>query len=331
MRCLQNYGGGGGKSTVLNCTIYIWGGHYTFMGVFSEILVHKTRNNTHNSWVMLDDTAITSWRCIVTRRRYLLEVLASEFKGHEQAHAWWLTVVFNNKMAECDAAFNLVKKPHTTSSVWAHFGLKCKMYNPKSQRVWELNDAVAHFLAQDMQPFYTVEKPGFKRMLRMLDPKYSLPLRKYFSDTEISRLYSKLKEGVVKPAVQRCWLFHSNYWLVDQLCQTPVLEFHCAFITNDWELRSFCLDTVPVFEDYASLSKTYLETGNFRVSSWFVQPTDNGFNFIAAFETLEWTWISCFGHNLDLAVKKALNIQRVQRAIGRCHSLVGVFSRSWKK
>ena len=39
--------------------------------------------------VVLDDTAITSRRCDVRHRRYLLEVLAiiSEFKGHERAHA----------------------------------------------------------------------------------------------------------------------------------------------------------------------------------------------------------------------------------------------------
>jgi len=36
----------------------------------------------------------------------------------------WPTVAVNNKMAEWDTAFNLVKKPHTTSSIWAHFGLK---------------------------------------------------------------------------------------------------------------------------------------------------------------------------------------------------------------
>ena len=30
---------------------------------------------------------------------------------------------------------------------------KSKMYDPKSQRVQQLNDAVARFLAQDMQPF----------------------------------------------------------------------------------------------------------------------------------------------------------------------------------
>ena len=39
---------------------------------------------------------------------------------------------------------------------------KSKMYDPKFQRVQELNDPVVRFLAQDMQPFYTVENPGFK-------------------------------------------------------------------------------------------------------------------------------------------------------------------------
>ena len=78
--------------------------------------------------VVFDDTAITLRQCDVRRRRYLLEVLAiiSEFKGHEQAHARTERgqLVVNSKMVECDTAFNLVKKPHTTSSVWAHFGLK---------------------------------------------------------------------------------------------------------------------------------------------------------------------------------------------------------------
>ena len=52
---------------------------------------------------------------------------------------------------------------------------KSKMYDPKSKRVCDLNDSVARFLAQDMQPFYTPEKSGFEQMVKMLDPKYSLP------------------------------------------------------------------------------------------------------------------------------------------------------------
>ena len=59
--------------------------------------------------------------------------------------------------------------------------------------------------------------------------------------------------------------------------------------------------------------------------------TDNGSNVVAAFNTLNLLRISCFGHNLDLAIKKGLNITQIQRALGRCHSLVELFHRSWKK
>ena len=59
--------------------------------------------------------------------------------------------------------------------------------------------------------------------------------------------------------------------------------------------------------------------------------TDNGSNFISAFDLLELPRLSRFGHNLDLVINKALQVNRVQQAIGRCYTLVGRFSRSWKK
>jgi len=59
--------------------------------------------------------------------------------------------------------------------------------------------------------------------------------------------------------------------------------------------------------------------------------TDNGSNFISAFDLLELPKLSCFEHNLDLAMNKALQVDRIQQVIRRCHALVGLFSRSWKK
>ena len=38
-------------------------------------------------------------------------------------------------------------------------------YDPKGAQAKELNHAVAYFLAKDMQPLYTVEKPGFQKMI----------------------------------------------------------------------------------------------------------------------------------------------------------------------
>ena len=58
---------------------------------------------------------------------------------------------------------------------------KGKLWDQRSPRAQELNKAVAYFLAKDMQPLYTVEKYGFKHLVSKLDPKYTLPSRKYFA------------------------------------------------------------------------------------------------------------------------------------------------------
>ena len=62
---------------------------------------------------------------------------------------------------------------------------KGKKYEAKSSCACELNKAVAYYLAKDMQPLYAVERPGFKKFVAKLDPKYALPSRNHFSETEI--------------------------------------------------------------------------------------------------------------------------------------------------
>jgi len=59
--------------------------------------------------------------------------------------------------------------------------------------------------------------------------------------------------------------------------------------------------------------------------------TDNGFNFVSAYKQLHWVRLSCFGHNLDLTINKSLYNPRAQQAISKCHSLIELFHRSWKK
>ena len=59
--------------------------------------------------------------------------------------------------------------------------------------------------------------------------------------------------------------------------------------------------------------------------------SDNSSDFVAAFGSIECEWLNWFGHNLNLAVPKAIQIDRVQRCISKCHLLIEVFSRSCKK
>ncbi|CAL9696828.1 unnamed protein product [Knipowitschia caucasica] len=59
--------------------------------------------------------------------------------------------------------------------------------------------------------------------------------------------------------------------------------------------------------------------------------TDNATNMTKAFEDFPDLWLGCFGHNLNLAISKALKIQRVETAVRACRHLVQGFSRSWKR
>ena len=81
-------------------------------------------------------------------------------------------------------------------------------------------------------------------------------------------------------------------------------------------------------QNLAEAFQGILANWNLSQDKLVITTTDNGFNFISAFELLR---LSCFGHSLDLVINKALEINRVQQAIRRCHTLVGLFSRSWKK
>ena len=60
--------------------------------------------------------------------------------------------------------------------------------------------------------------------------------------------------------------------------------------------------------------------------------TDNGSNIVNAAGILDWSRLSCFGHNLHLSVNKAIqDDSRCSRALGVCRKIVSSFSMSWKR
>ena len=60
--------------------------------------------------------------------------------------------------------------------------------------------------------------------------------------------------------------------------------------------------------------------------------TDNAANMICATNILKWQRLSCFGHNLNLAVTNSLkDDNKVSRALGVAHRIVSAYSTSWKR
>ena len=51
-------------------------------------------------------------------------------------------------------------------------------------------------MAVDVQPYSVVEDAGFKNLLGILEPKYSIPSRKYFSTKVVPEMYESTRSRV---------------------------------------------------------------------------------------------------------------------------------------
>lgn len=213
---------------------------------------------------------------------------------------------------------------------------KSKEYDKNGKRWTELTDAVTYFIAKDCQAMYAVEKPGFKKMINTFDKRYTLPSRKYFSRTALPKLYSSLKEKVRKE-LEGVTFFSSTTDLWSSIGMKPYISFTVHFIDSEWVLQSRCLQTQFIPDDHTGENiseslKGTLEYWDLNVSQQVCMTTDSGSNVVKAANDLGWIRLSCFGHNLHLAVTKAISKDsRCTRTIGVSRKIVSAFSMSWKR
>lgn len=80
------------------------------------------------------------------------------------------------------------------SSIAAHVQInvqkKISDYTPLDDRgAKQCNYAITKFLATGMQPYSLVDDEPFRQMVKTLNPRYTMPGRKYFSNTAVPKLY----------------------------------------------------------------------------------------------------------------------------------------------
>ena len=90
-------------------------------------------------------------------------------------------------------------------------------------------------------------------------------------------------------------------------------------VAEDHNAESLAKVLQEIFDEWAVTGKVYGAT------------TDNGGNIVnACVNHLKLTHMPCIGHTLQLAVKRALEINKVRRALGRCRKCVEHFHKSTK-
>ena len=167
-----------------------------------------------------------------------------------------------------------------------------------------------------MMPIYTVES--------ILASK---PLQSYIT---------KCREKIVEQ-LESVEFFSATTDMWSSNTMEPYMSYTEHFIDSHWKLQSRCLETLytpadHTAENLADGMKEILENWNLSSTKQVCITTDSGANVVEAFHDLGWPWMSCFGHNLHLAITNSMKDEnRISRAIGVCNWIVSAFSQGWKR
>ncbi|XP_065138382.2 E3 SUMO-protein ligase ZBED1-like [Paramisgurnus dabryanus] len=208
-------------------------------------------------------------------------------------------------------------------------------YDRKSKRWIEITNSITNHIAKDMVPLITVEKDGFKQMIKTLDPRYEMQSRKYFSQVAIPNLYQKHR-ATLETDLATVHHFAATTDLWSSRTMEPYLSLTVHFISEEWVLQSHCLQTSYFPNDHtgeflAAGLKEAFDSWGLSEQKLVAITTDSGANIKKAIELNNWTRLQCFGHRLHLAIETAMKDDRIQRAVGVCKRIVSAFSYSWKK
>ncbi|XP_026028480.1 zinc finger BED domain-containing protein 1-like [Astatotilapia calliptera] len=186
-----------------------------------------------------------------------------------------------------------------------------------------------------MMPINTVSREGFTSLIHKVDQRYRIPSRNYFSHVAIPQMYETCRKTVMFELSQA-----ENYASTTDLWSSrttePYMSFTVHFLTEDFELKTRCLETVyfpdsHTSENIAHVLREVLASWDLKEDRQVCITTDNGANVVRATELNNWVRLQCFGHRLHLAIENSIKDDaRIARAIGLCKKLVGHFCHSWK-
>ena len=101
-------------------------------------------------------------------------------------------------------------------------------------------------IALDSQPFTIVKDPGFTRLVRELEPRYSLPSKKYVTE----KILPKVKAAVNKQLAGVCFLsFTTDAWSSDD-GGASLLSLMAHWLTDSFARKSAVLQVMPLEESH---------------------------------------------------------------------------------
>ena len=191
---------------------------------------------------------------------------------------------------------------------------------------------VAEMIALDNQPFSIVEDNGFKQLVEVLEPRYKLPSRRYFTEVAIPDMYQGVREAMLEFLDQVDYISCTTaIW--SSVAQDSMLSLTAHCVLSDFNKISCVLQSAAFNDSYtgeniANLIITSLQSWNLEEKLVCIV-RDNASSFVAGLRDADIPNIPCLSHTLQLVIDDGVLAQPCGvslLAAGR--RLVGHFKRS---
>ena len=159
---------------------------------------------------------------------------------------------------------------------------KRKKYDPGSRRA-KLDQAIAYFLAKDMQPFHTIEKQVFQKMVHVFDSKYTLPLRNIFLRKKSLEGISEVRDNVDSPALTKASFYAVTTDLWTSCARYPFLSFTIDQHKSISDIVTQWGSTYQMMEKILEQQKTISAVLAEDHKSWHHKPTDQLWKLLLLF------------------------------------------------
>ncbi|KAA0721473.1 hypothetical protein E1301_Tti020703 [Triplophysa tibetana] len=191
------------------------------------------------------------------------------------------------------------------------------------QQTAVLTDSILNMLVTDMRPLSMVEDYGFTKIIHTLNPIYTLPSRTHFTKLMERQYEETFKE--VKTAINTN---NSKLALTTDVWTSVATEAYlgitCHYITDDWDMQSFCLTTIPLQDRHnaSNIAEWLPEIPPSKI----IAIVHDYANIVVAANILEekhgWSSVRCTGHTLQLVINTALKHPTIEKAVVAARCLV---------
>ena len=136
-----------------------------------------------------------------------------------------------------------LKRKHPTVSVSKSTETFHSIFGPtklpsSSRRAREITSAMAQFIVKDLRPYVVVENEGFKNLIKVLEPKYSIPSRQHFSEKVIPELYTKVSTQVKQDLKSSYVAITTDGWT--SRATESYVTITSSHIDENWNLKKLC-------------------------------------------------------------------------------------------